>query len=323
MASAVDSDGGVTNVQFFDGVASLGNVASSPYNLPVSLTAGSHNLTAVASDNLGATATSPLVTVTVNSPPSVTVTNPIDGTTFVAPAMVTIQASANDADGSVTNVQFFDGATSLGNVTSSPYDLSVSLAAGSHTLTAVASDNVGATTTSSPVTILGNTPPSITITNPADGATFTAPATVNIQASASDTDGNITNAQFFDGATSLGNVTSSPYNLLVGLAVGSHPLTAVASDNLGATKTSSIVTVTVKPNSPPSPVTILNPMFKTGTFSFSFGAQSGYTYNAQFNPDLNPANWLSFTNFIGDGSVVQVTDTGLTNSRRYYRVEAH
>ena len=118
-------------------------------------------------------------------------------------------------------------------------------------------------------------------------------------------------------------MASSPYDLPVSLAVGSHTLTAVASDNLGATKTSSSVTVTVTGNPPPSAVSILNPSFKAGVFSFSFGTQSGYSYNAQFTLSLNPTNWLSFTNFIGDGSVAQVTDVDSTNSLRYYRVEAH
>jgi glucose/arabinose dehydrogenase len=88
-----------------------------------------------------------------NTPPSVSITNPANNASFVAPAIVTIQADASDPDGSVTNVQFFDGATSLGIAPSSPYGISANLALGSHTLTAVASDNLGATTTSAPVTV--------------------------------------------------------------------------------------------------------------------------------------------------------------------------
>ena len=323
MANAVDSDGTVTNVEFFDGATSLGNAASSPYNLPVTLSAGTHTLSAVASDDAGATSPSATVTVTVNAAPSVTITNPVNGGIFVAPAMVTIQASADDSDGTVTNVEFFDGATSLGNVATSPYDLSVILAAGSHTLTAIASDNLGATKTSSSVGIFGDVPPTIAITNPVDGATFMSPATINIQTSANDADGNVTNVQFFDGNTSLGNVSSSPYDLSVGLAVGSHPLTAVVSDNLGIMQTSSVVTVTINASSPPSAVTILNPAFKTGIFSFSFGTQNGYMYEAQFSFALTPTNWMPLTNFLGDGSVVQVIDSQSTNSSRFYRVGAH
>ena len=79
----------------------------------------------------------------INMPPSVSITNPITGASFFSPATVTLQATASDSDGSVTNVEFFDGATSLGRVGPSPYAVTVSLAVGSHALTAVATDNLG------------------------------------------------------------------------------------------------------------------------------------------------------------------------------------
>jgi glucose/arabinose dehydrogenase len=99
-----------------------------------------------------------------------------------------------------------------------------------------------------------NTPPSVSITNPANNAFFVAPATVIIQAAATDSDGSVTNVQFFDGPTSLGNAASIPYGVSANLALGSHALTAVASDNLGATTTSAAVTVTVTEatNAPPN-----------------------------------------------------------------------
>ena len=50
-----------------------------------------------------------------------TITNPPDNSVFGNTDSVTIGASASDTDGSVTNVQFFDGAVSLGNVSTSPY----------------------------------------------------------------------------------------------------------------------------------------------------------------------------------------------------------
>jgi len=89
-----------------------------------------------------------------NTPPSVTITNPPDNSVFGNTDSVTIGASANDPDGSVTNVQFFDGAVSLRNVSASPFSFSTgpfTFALGLHTLTAVATDNLGATTTSAPV----------------------------------------------------------------------------------------------------------------------------------------------------------------------------
>src|SRR5205085_969167 len=87
----------------------------------------------------------------VNNPPTVTITNPIENAVLSSSAAVTIRASATDTAGTITNVQFFDGLLSLGNDTNSPYSISASLAVGPHTLSAVASDNLGATATSAPV----------------------------------------------------------------------------------------------------------------------------------------------------------------------------
>jgi glucose/arabinose dehydrogenase len=88
-----------------------------------------------------------------NTPPTVTITNPVDHATLSSSANLTIRASAGDADGTVTNVQFLDGLVSLGNDPTSPYSVTVRLDPGLHTLTAVATDNLGATGTSAPVTV--------------------------------------------------------------------------------------------------------------------------------------------------------------------------
>src|SRR5262249_13028662 len=150
---------------------------------------------------------------TPNAPPTVAITSPTNGASFIAPATITIQAIASDSDGSVTNVQFFDGSTSLGNRSSSPFNLSVSLGVGPHALTALASDNLGATkATPLPVTVnvASNAPPTVAITTPSLHDSLPIPATITIQAIATDSDGSVTNVQFFDGNTSLGNVSSSP-----------------------------------------------------------------------------------------------------------------
>jgi hypothetical protein len=138
---------------------------------------------------------------------------------------------------------------------------------------------------------------------------------------ASDTDGSVVQVQFFNGSTSLGMLTAKPYGIiLTNLAAGSYTLSAVATDNLNATATNS-VTITVT-NPPPLPVVILNPSLKDGTFSFSFKTQTGHVYSAQHTAVLNPSNWLTFTNFLGDGSGLYVTDSNLTNSRGFYRIIA-
>src|SRR5258707_242380 len=104
-----------------------------------------------------------------------------------------------------------------------------------------------------------NQPPMVSITSPANGASFTAPAVVPISANAADPDGSVTNVAFLDGTTPLGHTNQTPYTVTATLAAGVHPLTAVATDNLGLSATSAVVSVTVSAaNSPPS-VTITNP----------------------------------------------------------------
>lgn len=109
-------------------------------------------------------------------------------------------------------------------------------------------DNVTVTASNPPA----NTPPSVTLTAPANGATYTAPATVSLAASASDSDGTITKVEFFAGTTLLGTDMSAPYQLTwSSVPEGSYMLTAVATDDAGATTTSNAATITVAAAPPP------------------------------------------------------------------------
>ena len=110
-----------------------------------------------------------------------------------------------------------------------------------------------------------NSPPSVGLTQPANGATFTAPATVGIAATASDPFGSVSRVEFFNGATKLGEDTTSPYSFSwAGVAAGTYSLTARAVDNGGAVTTGAARTVTVQP------ATI---------FSDDFEAARGWTRN--------------------------------------------
>src|ERR1035441_5223037 len=199
---------------------------------------------------------------TANNPPTVAITSPTNGASFTAPASVPIIVTASDSDGTVTNVALFDGVTLLGQTNSAPYTNTVSLAVGAHAFTAVATDDGGLSTTSTVVNVTvsaANVPPTVAITSPTNGASFTAPASVPIIATASDSDGTVTNLALFDGVTLLGRTNSAPFTNTASLALGGHALTAVATDNAGLSTTSSVVNVTINaPNVPPS-VTITNP----------------------------------------------------------------
>lgn len=161
-AAASDPDGSVTNVSFFDGATLLGASAGTNFSITTSLAAGGHALTAVAADNLGLSATSAVVNVTVNlgnQPPIIALTNSLNNATFGNTESILVSATATDPDGTVTNVQFFNGTNLLRTFSAAPYSFSAtaisgSFALGTNILTAVATDNLGLKTTSAPASVI-------------------------------------------------------------------------------------------------------------------------------------------------------------------------
>lgn len=136
-------------------------------------------------------------------------------------------------------------------------------------------------------------PPMVAIISPTNGASFTAPAIVTISATASDSDGSVTNVSFFDGSTLLGGTNNSPYTVTTTLTAGLHALTAVATDNAALSTTSSVVTVVVSLTNNPPTVTITNPPNNSVfgntdrvTIDTSVSDTSGSVTNVQFFDEL-------------------------------------
>lgn len=183
-------------------------------------------------------------------PPTVRIVAPEQHATFTEPVTINIQAEAADSDGTIAKVDFYNGETWLGSDSTAPYSYTWDdVAAGAYTITAKATDNQGLTASAS-VTITvnpaGNIPPTVSITSPTNGQNFTAPATVFIEANAIDNDGSIRKVDFYNGSTWLGSDTNAPYTFSwSNVPAGTYALTAVATDNLNATTTSSPVKIVV------------------------------------------------------------------------------
>lgn len=91
-----------------------------------------------------------------------------------------------------------------------------------------------------------NQPPVVTLTAPAAGAAFVAPATINLAASATDADGTVARVEFFNGTAKLGEALAAPYAFAwADVPAGTFLLTARATDTAGASATSPPVSVTV------------------------------------------------------------------------------
>jgi regulation of enolase protein 1 (concanavalin A-like superfamily) len=97
-----------------------------------------------------------------------------------------------------------------------------------------------------------NKPPTVSLTSPAPGATFTAPATINLTATASDPENQLAHVDFYQNGTLIVSDTAAPYVATwSSVAAGTYSLTAVAVDAAGNRTTSSPVSVTV--NAPAAP----------------------------------------------------------------------
>jgi hypothetical protein len=323
MANANDTDGTVTKVEFFEGANKLGEDDSSPYSFPWNnVAAGNYTLTVIATDNRGGTTTSAPIAISVvnNAVPTVTISAPANGTVLTAPASFTFTATASDSDGNVNQVEFFNGSTSLGIDTSDPYNVPVSgLAAGNYMLSAVATDNLNAKATNS-VSIVVNNPPTATLTSPSNGASFVAPANITVTATADDTDGTVSNVEFFEGANKLWEDASSPYSFTWdNVAAGNYILTVKATDNRGATTTSTPVAITV--SNPLEPVRLTNLSWSGSDFSLSFLSQVGRSHEVQYTDTLGSGPWQLLTVLSGDGSMLSVTQKNISVTQRMYRVE--
>lgn len=94
--------------------------------------------------------------------------------------------------------------------------------------------------------VVGNIPPKVTLIAPVNNATYTIPATINIQASASDTDGVVKRVAFYRDTTLLAIDSTVPYSYSwTSAAAGSYAIKAVATDDKGANTTSTVASITV------------------------------------------------------------------------------
>jgi hypothetical protein len=180
-------------------------------------------------------------------PPSVTLTAPTSGTAFYAPASINMMASASVSSGTINKVDFLQGTKLLTTVTKPPYAYNWnSVAAGSYTLTARATDSVGQTATSVPVTVAVRAAQAPTVSLSASATSVQAPGTVTLTASASAPSGTVSRIDLLQNSTTLQSLAAAPYTFAVSnLPAGTYTYNARVTDNLGNTAISAAVIVTV------------------------------------------------------------------------------
>ncbi len=301
---AASPNGTIAKVELYvDGVL-LGTSTTYPYNFQWQPTVvGKYGLVALAYDdknNVVASSTSTSTTqtpspttVTVAALPTVNVVSPTSNATIAGGTPVQIRASASDSNldsgGSPVGltVQFYADGTYLGQAltpdSSGYYSISAIINPGTSsggsggssgssgsgaataTITALATDSIGLSKTSDPVTVNVTTgggssgavigkPPVVQITSPTAGSSVGVNSATTLTAAASDPDGTVVSVQFSANGQNIGTaVTAYPYSIQwTPTTPGLYTLEAVATDNDGNQTASSAVGVTVSTGSAPS-----------------------------------------------------------------------
>lgn len=196
--------------------------------------------------------------VTDGIAPVVQITQPASNANFVNGQTITIAATATDADGSVSKIEFYANGTKIGEKIGASGSIQWTIPnAGSFTLTAKATDNMNIPGTSAPVYITVDEVvvprPEVNITAPANNAVFQFQSNVTITANATDATGTVTKVEFFINGQSVLVDNAAPYQYVLNSAqAGQYTVYAIATNNLNNTKQSASVAFTV--SEAPSPV---------------------------------------------------------------------
>ena len=286
-ATATSSTSTIAKVEFFDGPAKIGEVAAQPYALtynPASV--GAHALLAKATDAAGNSTTSAPQVLSVAA---AAVAAPTATLSPIAPATVGLSlsllaAATADPTRTIAKVEFYDGAQKIGESLAAPYGMAYAPStAGTHYFAAKAIDSLGAATVSavqsvlvSPSATAANNPPTVSLS--ATALALALGGSTTLSATAADSDGTVAKVSFFDGATKITDLLAPPYVYpYTPTTGGGHLLSAVATDNLGATASATLVVTVqaVAANQPPfaalnvgsSPVVLGQPTALTVTAS--------------------------------------------------------
>ena len=325
-ASDPDLTGAITKVEFYLDNALLFTDVTAPYEASYTAIAGPHSLYAIATDNSAdadqTTSTTVNFSVANNQAPTVSVSA---ATTAIVGDVVTITATPNDVDGTVTEVEFFVDNVSIGSVSSAPYTKTWTSIVGAHTFKAIAKDNLLLTGTSSiaNITVAANTPPTAVITSTSPSVNIMAPAVVTINATASDNDGTLTSVQFFVNGSLLGTGTregsTDKYSFDWTSVIGQANITVKSTDNKGAVTTSSTVTLEINdPAALPYRIVPVTQFCNLPKFNMAVAASltnnvsNVIGYDVVLNYDknkVNPTGVIVVNNALIDPTLVETSNT--------------
>lgn len=190
------------------------------------------------------------------APPTVELTSPAAGAVLRERQRLPVRASAHD-DFRVDSVDFLVDERRIATDFTPPYEVDLSIPAGTRSLTfqAVARDGAGnvQSTETRTLVVEGNTAPEVSLLAPTPGQHVAETCVLTIAAQASD-DHAVSRVEIFVDGALAATLASPPYrfDLPVGLGARHLQISAVAYDDAQASEAAGPVTVTVDADQPPS-----------------------------------------------------------------------
>lgn len=270
-----ESGHGIAKVTFYANGNPVGERTTEPYSLSWSgVSSGLYNLSAIATDDVGATATSAIIPVTVAraAAPNIAISAPLAGAVFTAPAAVTVEATVQPFDVAAARVDFYANGKPIGSVDAPPYRLAwKNVEPGYYQLSAIVTDVEGGTRTSAVVKVSVVKPqaPLIVLSTPPASASFTAPATITLTADVQEGASAAVRVDFYASGKKLGSSSSAPPYQLVWENVpgGVYQLSAIVTDTYGSTRASAAIKTTVAVPPTTAPVVALSSPANNAVFA--------------------------------------------------------
>lgn len=271
---ATDVDGTISNtmIDFGDGASSTSASATHAYSVP-----GSYTVTATATDNLGASASqSQTVTVKANQAPLASLS--ITPASAVVPFTLTASTAAStDADGSIASavIDFGDGTSVTGSSATHVYSV-----AGTFTVRATVTDNLGASSTASAsVTAAAPIPSTVTISTPTSGSTVTSPVRIAATGTAATA---VSSMQIYVDGVLRYQASGSSVDTALSMLSGSRNVVVEGWDSNGKSFTAS-TSINVLANQSPVAKLSVTPTSGSGPLTVQASAVASYDPDGSIN----------------------------------------
>jgi pectate lyase len=279
------------------GKTGSGTSFTPPYSLTITPESTVQSLVTNTSCGSGATMSNPTQcgcgTQPANINPTTSLTAPSSGSTACIGSAITISAAAQDSDGSISKVDFYNGSTLLGSDNTAPYSIGYTpTAAGTLSIKVTATDNSGGTGSSSVNTVTVSALPTAGITTPTTSICTGSFTVLTASPGAS--------YKWFNGTTQVG--TAATYTAT---AAGAYTVEVTNTGGCKATSATTQITVSALPT---SGITTPTTSICTGSFTV-LTASPGASYK-WFNGTTQVGTSNTYAATASGTYTVEVTNTG-------------